>query len=155
NRGLARQLKGNLDAAIADFDKAIALDARFAGAHYNRASAARAKGDLKLAIAELTKAIESPQNDHLSETYNNRGTIRHEQGDNVGAIVDFNKAIEIDSRNIFAHANRGYALILLGKDSEAQKDFDQILKENPNLQREIEETIKKAKEARDAPRRPF
>ena len=154
NRGLARQLNGSLDAAIADFDKALALDPHYAGAHYNRASAARAKGDLKLAIAELTKAIESPPNDHLSETYNNRGTIRHESGDNVGAVADFTKAIEIDSKNVFAYANRGYALILLNEDTEAHKDFEQVLKINPSLQPEVDATIKKAKEERATKKRP-
>jgi tetratricopeptide (TPR) repeat protein len=154
NRGLARQLQGSLDPAIADFDKAIELDAHYAGAHYNRASAARAKGDLKLAIAELTKAIESPDNDHLSETYDNRGTIRHEMGDNVGAVADFTKAIEINPRNVFAYSNRGYALILLDKDTEAQKDFDRILKMRPGFQREVDATIKKAKEERAAKKGP-
>jgi tetratricopeptide (TPR) repeat protein len=154
NRGLARQLQGNLDAAIADFDKAIELDRYYAGAHYNRASAARAKGDLKLAIAELTKAIESPHNDHLSETYNNRGTIRHELRDNAGAVADFTKAIEIDSQNVFAYSNRGYALILLDKDTEARKDFDQMLKINPSLQPEVEATIKRAKEERAVTKGP-
>lgn len=154
NRGLARQLQGSLDPAIADFDKAIELDAHYAGAHYNRASAARAKGDLKLAIAELTKAIESPHNDHLSETYNNRGTIRHEMGDNVGAVADFTKAIEIDPQNVFAYSHRGYALILLDKETEARLDFEQVLKISPSLQREVEATIKKAKEERTVKKGP-
>jgi tetratricopeptide (TPR) repeat protein len=148
NRGLARQLQGQLKEAIADFDKALELDPRYAGAHYNRASAARAKGDLKRAIAELTRAIESPDNDHLSETYNNRGTIRHEDGDIRGSLADFTKAIEIDPANIFAYVNRAYALILLGKDTEAQKDFDQVLKLDPTLRHEVDATIKKAKEER-------
>jgi tetratricopeptide (TPR) repeat protein len=150
NRGLARQLKGQLDDAIADFDKALELDPHYAGAHYNRASAARAKGDLKTAIAELTRAIESPDNDHLSETYNNRGTIRHDDGDTQGSLADFTKAIEIDPRNVFAYVNRGYALILLSKDDEAQRDFDQVLKLNPTLQPEVDAIIKKAKQERSA-----
>jgi tetratricopeptide (TPR) repeat protein len=150
NRGLARQLKGRLDEAIADFDKALALDPHFAGAHYNRASAAKAKGDLKTAIDELTRAIESPDNDHLSDTYNNRGTIRHDDGDTLGSLADFTKAIEIDPKNVFAYVNRGYALILLDKDREAQKDFDQVLKLNPTLQPAVDAIIKKAKGERAA-----
>jgi tetratricopeptide (TPR) repeat protein len=153
NRGLARQLKGDLDEAISDFDKALEIDPHYAGAHYNLAIAARAKGDRKKAVAELTEAIESPDNDHLSETYNNRGTIRHEQGDTVGAVADFSKAIEIDPKSVFAYANRGYALILLGKDNEAQKDFDQILKMNQSLKQEIDQTIQKAKAERSAKQR--
>jgi len=150
NRGLAFQLKGQLEEAIADFDKALEFDPHYAGAHYNRASAARAKGDLKTAIAELTRAIESPDNDHLSETYNNRGTIRHEDGDTRGSLADFTKAIEIDPRNVFAYVNRGYSLILLGRDNEAQRDFDQVLKLNPTLQPEVDATVKKAKQERAA-----
>src|SRR5438477_452759 len=102
--------------------------------YYESGIAKKAKGDLDGAIADYSKAIESPPNDHLSETYNNRGTIRHESGDNVGAVADFTKAIEIDSKNVFAYANRGYALILLNEDTEAHKDFEQVLKINPSLQ---------------------
>ena len=148
NRGLVLQLKGLLDEAIADFDQALAMDPHYAGAHYNRASAARAKGDLKTAIVELTRAIESTDNDHLSETYNNRGTVRKEAGDIVGSIGDFDRAIEIDAKNIFAHVNRGYALTLLGKDREAQREFHQVLKLNPSLRPEVDATIKRAKEER-------
>jgi len=154
NRGLAQQLRGNLDAAIDDFHKALRIDPNFAGAHYNLASAARAKGDLKLAFDELTKAIASPDNDHLSQSYNNRGTIRHEQGDNLGALVDYSKAIKIDPLNVLAYANRGYALILLGRDNESQTDFDQVLKLRPGSKAAVDESIKNAKEERAGKRSP-
>jgi tetratricopeptide (TPR) repeat protein len=44
--GLAKKAKGDLDGAIADYTKAIAIKADDAAAYNNRGSAKQAKGDL-------------------------------------------------------------------------------------------------------------
>jgi tetratricopeptide (TPR) repeat protein len=158
NRGFARQLKGDLDGAIADFTKAVEIDANFAAAYYNRARASSAKGDLDRAIVDFTRAIEAPHNPYLSESHDGRGLVRHKRGDSVGAIADFTKAIEINPDNIYAYKNRGYVLLLLGRDREALKDFDYLLRSAAELspdarasfERAIKETIEKAKEERAA-----
>ncbi len=46
--------------------------------------------------------------------------------------------------------NRGLALLLLGKDVEARKDFDQCLSLKPDLSSELEARIQLAKELREA-----
>ena len=68
NRGSARSDKGDTDAAIADFDAALKLDARFASAYFNRANAYAAKGETARAIADYSKAIavQSAQRERLS-----------------------------------------------------------------------------------------
>jgi tetratricopeptide (TPR) repeat protein len=45
NPGLAKQRKGDLDGAIADFSQAIELDPRLADAYQNRGLAKSSKGD--------------------------------------------------------------------------------------------------------------
>jgi len=57
NRGMAYINKGEHDKAIADFNKAIRLDADLAMPHCNRGLAFLRKGDANTAIADCTDAI--------------------------------------------------------------------------------------------------
>lgn len=57
-RGLGYFALGKLDAAIADFDQAIALSPQDANAYYNRGLAHRESGDRCAAIADFDHAIE-------------------------------------------------------------------------------------------------
>src|SRR6185436_1765049 len=74
NRGLAKQAKGDLDGAIADFNRAIELDPKLAISYHNRGLAQKAKGDLDGAIPN----------------YINSGIIKEGNGDHDGAIADYN-----------------------------------------------------------------
>ena len=61
NRGLERQGKGDIEGAIDDYTKAIALKAKpntIAIAYNNRANARISKNDLEGAISDYSKAIE-------------------------------------------------------------------------------------------------
>src|SRR5215207_5534741 len=57
-RGLAYQFKGDLDRAIADYNKAIELRPRSARAYESRGSAYASKGVYTNAVADVTKASE-------------------------------------------------------------------------------------------------
>ena len=54
--------KGDLDKALADFNKAIELDSAYAQAYNNRGAAYLAKGDNNKAIADFKKALELDPN---------------------------------------------------------------------------------------------
>src|SRR6478609_8687094 len=56
-RGIAKGVKGDIDGAIADFTRAIELDAKNAKAYTNRGIAKEVKGDVEGAIADCTRAI--------------------------------------------------------------------------------------------------
>src|SRR5437016_5567595 len=87
NRGTAQYAKGDFDGAIADYDKAIALDRNYVVAYINRGNARDDKGDHDGAIADYDKAIALNPNE--ATAYYNRGIARRAKGDLDGAIADY------------------------------------------------------------------
>src|SRR5215510_9331661 len=70
-RGNERLARGEWDRAIADYDLAIAFDARGVVAFYNRGLARHRKGDLLGALSDYDHAIEL--NPRYTDAYLNRG----------------------------------------------------------------------------------
>ena len=94
NRGNAYDDKGEVDRAIADYTKAIALDPNYAFAYNNRGLTYEKKGEIDRAIADYTKAIALDPND--ATAYTNRGVACYMSGDKEQAIADFRTALEIN-----------------------------------------------------------
>ncbi len=96
--GLQRTLQhsdeGKIDAAFADYNKAIELDPHNAAAYNNRGNAYYAKGEYDKAIADYTKAIKLDP--AYAVVYNNRGTAYYNKGEYDKAIADCDKAIKLD-----------------------------------------------------------
>jgi Tfp pilus assembly protein PilF len=68
NRGIAYDLKGDLDRAIADYTKAIAIDPNTAKAYTNRGISYAKKGQVDRAMADFRKALEiDPSNQDAKE----------------------------------------------------------------------------------------
>ena len=80
NRGvLLTRGKGDIDLAIQDYGKAIALNPNFSNAYYNRGVTYNGKGDVDLAIQDYGKVIEL--NPNLASAYCSRGTAYLGKGD--------------------------------------------------------------------------
>ncbi len=94
SRGNAYQEKGEVDRAIADFEKVIALNPKDAAAYNNRGVVYGMKGEVDRAIADFDKVIALNPKD--AKAYNNRGFAYIKKGDKDQAIADFRKALEID-----------------------------------------------------------
>jgi len=58
HRGIAVQATGNVERAIADYDKAIALKPNYGPVYESRARAHAARGDYTNAVADVTRATE-------------------------------------------------------------------------------------------------
>jgi len=63
HRGVAKKAKGDLEGAIADYNRAIELDPKYSAAYFHRGIAKQAKGDLKGAIDDINGAIERNNQD--------------------------------------------------------------------------------------------
>jgi tetratricopeptide (TPR) repeat protein len=131
NRGIEKGKEGDLDGAIADFDRAIKRDPKDDAPYYNRAQAKRLKKDVAGAIADYTRAIELGSQNPAA--YNNRGNARAESNDRDGAIADYTRAIELKPDYARAYYNRAMAKQAKGDAAGAQADFKTAAKLDPEL----------------------
>lgn len=121
SRGIAKKAKGDLDGAIADYNRALEHDSRHAKAYYNRGNAKRAKGDLDGAIADYNLAIELDP--RYVNAYGGRGNAKSDKGNLDGAIADYSRVLELDPRSVGAYTNRGRAHFYKGVFTLATADL--------------------------------
>lgn len=94
--GLSALETGDSIAAIAAFDRAIALRPRLAVAYLNRALAYRQRGDLARAESDVDRAL---RYDRSARAYRIRSDIRASRGNTSGAAEDRDRAGRIDERD--------------------------------------------------------
>jgi tetratricopeptide (TPR) repeat protein len=92
--GIALAWRGNLDGAIAAFERAIAAAPRNAAAYLNRGMAYQRKGDLDRAIADFDQVVRIDPG--AARGYYNRSLALRAKGNGRRARSDEQRAIEID-----------------------------------------------------------
>jgi lipoprotein NlpI len=117
-----------------------------AGSYHERGLLRLAKNDLDKAIDDFNVSVEKSPGSIRS--YELRGKAKFMKKDFDGSIADFGIVINLDPKSSNAHLGRGLALLSIGKDMEAQKDFDKFLELAPNEKTVLEESIAKAKQQR-------
>lgn len=130
--GLDKWLKNDFDGAIADYNKAIALQPDDEDAYVRRTQAEQSKGDWDSAIADATKAIELKPDDEYA--YSLRGEAKRAKGDLDGAIADCTKVIEINPKLDAAYYNRGILKKDKGDYDGAIADFTYVIQLYPDDQ---------------------
>jgi tetratricopeptide (TPR) repeat protein len=131
NRGIEKAKNGDLDGAIADFDRAAKADPKNDAPYYNRAQAKWLKKDVAGAIADFTRAIDLGSTNPAA--YNNRGNARAENNDWDGAIADYTRAIELKPDYARAYYNRAVVKKDKGDTTGAEADFKTAKKLDPEL----------------------
>jgi tetratricopeptide (TPR) repeat protein len=106
-RGVVRLEQGDLEGAMADFNKAIELLPKYSAAISARVSVKSVQGDLEGALADYGRAIELTPD--IAIPYYSRGFILLEQEDFDAAIKDFDKAIETQPGVAIVYRNRADA----------------------------------------------
>ncbi len=96
NRGIAKKHKGDLDGAIADYDRAIQINPKYDSAYNNRGSAKQDKGDLDGAIADYDRAIQI--NPKYDMAYKNRGLANTKKRNWADALADYRHTCELNEK---------------------------------------------------------
>jgi tetratricopeptide (TPR) repeat protein len=122
--------EGKIDAALSDFNRAVALNAGNDRAFANRGRARAMSGDIEGALQDLNRAVSLAPRDPLN--YINRGVARDLKGDTEGALQDQNEAIRINPGLADAWLNRGKVYGHTGNFSAAIADFNKVLQMMPD-----------------------
>ncbi len=115
-QGAALHKEGELDKALAEYDKAVELYPRYPEVYYNRGLAYRQKDELARAVADYSRAIRLDPK--YVPAYANRGYVYYKLGRLDKALADFDKILELDPGN--ANAKESRNIILSQKTSEAK-----------------------------------
>ena len=102
---------GDLDAAIASYQRALEID-RDCDTFLNLGNAFREKGDLPSAIDNYNRALQI--NPEYVEAYNNLGDALKEQGKYMAAIANFKHGLKLAPEHPTLNAALGLALMSLG-----------------------------------------
>jgi len=130
-RGFARQAKGDLDGALADYDQALELDPRNLEACYRRGLARQAKGNWDGAVADFTAIISlNPKN---ADAFSNRGFVKQAQGDLDGALADYDQALLLNPKIPAAYYNEGLIKVQKGDLDGAIASYNQALDLDPKM----------------------
>ena len=131
NRAAARVRKGDLGGALADCDRAIAINPGLADAYQNRGWIRWAMGNLVDAISDFDRVVSiSPRH---AKGYDLRGSVRMDQGELLKALKDLDQAVSLDPRDPKTFCDRGQARHLFKDMRGALEDFDMAAKLNPQL----------------------
>ena len=126
NLGIALAGRGDHDAAIAHYEKSIALYPTFANTHYNLANAFVEKGRFDDAISACRVAIELQPRD--SDTHIALGNALSGKGAWEDAIAAYAKAVTLGPQNADAHYSLGNALEQTGQLEDAVASYETTLR---------------------------
>ncbi|MFI6339111.1 tetratricopeptide repeat protein [Streptomyces sp. NPDC050535] len=129
-RGGVLRHAGAHEQAVAEFDRAIALDPRLARAYRSRAMSRAESGDYPAGIGDLDRAIALAPDD--ARSFSIRGEYHRVLGDYDAAVRDLDKGIELDSTRDFAWASRGATRLSRGELDEALADLGRALELKPD-----------------------
>jgi tetratricopeptide (TPR) repeat protein len=122
-------IKRQWDEAIAECDKALEINHKFAMAYIDRGIAYVGKREYGRAIADFNKAIEI--NPRLPGFYLSRGIVYSYKGEYDKAISDFDKAIDLNPKGAMGYYSRGLSYQGKGEYDKAISDFDKTIDLNP------------------------
>jgi len=112
NLGSVLSQKGQIDAAMIQFQKALDINPSDASALNNLGLALFQKGRIDEAVSQYKMALQNDPN--FDEAYNNLGNALVKKGQVDEAIAQYRKAVEINPNNVSARTNLGLILFQRG-----------------------------------------
>ncbi len=131
-QGLEQANLGDLEAAIALWDQALAIDPNFAPAWHNRGSALGTIGQTEEAIASFDRALALNAQD--IEALNAKGQVLYSLGQWPEAIACWDQVLTIEPNYHLAWYNRGSALELMEKPAEAIESYQKAVEIEPTFE---------------------
>ncbi|WP_448505928.1 tetratricopeptide repeat protein [Immundisolibacter sp.] len=136
NLGIALQAQGELDAAIENYRKALALNPAHAELHQYLADSLKAQGNLEAAVVSYTRALGLRPD--LADAYIGLGNTLHHLNRLGEAEASYRKALALPDRGGSARADvlNEYAMVLfkLGRYDDAAREIRQALQLKPDSQ---------------------
>lgn len=137
--GVCLAALGKQDEALADFDKAVTIDPKYADALCERGIVQIAKGVKDKGCMDLRKAkvlknekakglYESNACSGMSSTFVTKGDEKLSAKDYAGAILDYTSAIQLNSDSIQPYLKRAECQVALKKYDKAIVDYNKALK---------------------------
>ncbi|MFH1049915.1 MAG: tetratricopeptide repeat protein [bacterium] len=127
-RGKDKLDLGDLDGALKDINKSIAVDPKNPHSYNVRALIKVEKGDYAGAINDFSEVIKLTPDKF--DAYANRATAKFNLNDFKGAIEDLNKTIQLNPKGSRGYYSRATAKYNIGDYAGAINDFTQSLKYN-------------------------
>jgi tetratricopeptide (TPR) repeat protein len=126
---ILRDVKGEIDLAISDYNEAIRLDPTAGHLYAARGNAWRAKKQYDRAIANYDEAIKLDPKEAI--TYSSRGNAWQDMREYDRAIADYGEAIKLDPKYTAAYTNRGNAWYGKQEYDLAAADYGEAIKLDP------------------------
>ena len=100
---------------------------------FHKALQEQESGNYELAISNLQKILFLTKDELFkAEVFNNIGYIKLKNGNIENSILDFRKALQLESNFGFAYDNLGYALIQTGYIEEGMKELEKAIQTKNN-----------------------
>jgi tetratricopeptide (TPR) repeat protein len=128
-RGRRLEVAGQEDAAVAEFDRAVALDPDNAAARFHRGRACLRAGRPDEAVRELDVAVRLDPSDPRALSQRGEAHRRARRFDE--AVADFTAALALDPGQVRALGSRGQVHQQAGRFDEAVADFTAALALDP------------------------
>ena len=132
NQGVEQANLGDLEAAIALWDQALAINPNFALAWHYRGSALGTIGQLEEAIASFDRVLALNSQD--IEALNGKGQVLYNLQQWTEAIACWDQVLTLQPNYYQAWYNRGSALELMGRPSDAIESYQKALEIEPSFE---------------------
>jgi len=131
NRGLYYYYQNGtrLDAALADFDQAIALNSRAAKAWLNKGIVLSERNQVDSAFVCIDRALQIQPD--LFAAWSNRGRMKARKGDLAGAVADFSRSIAINPRYRDGYRNRALVYTMMEEYEKSITDSRHVIELDP------------------------
>jgi Flp pilus assembly protein TadD len=139
DRGISFLQKGDLNAAMAEFEKALESEASiFIRSPENRYSSLIGISTVHLQAGRLQQAWDVGSeartlNPERAEAYRLLGTVRSTQGKDAEAEDLLSRAVTLDPKDAIARVNLASVLLLRKKPADAERHFRLVLESQPQL----------------------